>query len=170
MKMKYFCLLLILFFLAPLIEAQESKTYKNDLSVPKEKDFSLGLIIGSPTGATAKYWTSRRNAIDFALGTPFDSDVNFHFSGDYLWHFPILANLPGDLPFYTGFGARLRSINKPKESTKIDFGPRLPIGIAFLPTHVPLEFFAEIGLVVVFIPKGELNIDGGVGLRYRFGG
>lgn len=37
-------------------------------SVAQERRFGLGVIIGEPTGVSAKLWTSPVNAFDFGLG------------------------------------------------------------------------------------------------------
>jgi len=37
-------------------------------SVAQERGFGLGVIIGEPTGISAKLWTSPVNAFDFGLG------------------------------------------------------------------------------------------------------
>lgn len=139
-----------------------------EVSAPRPGDLALGLILGAPTGASVKYWTNRRGAVDGALGFPFDSDVKLDLHSDYLWHFPLQANVPGQLPVYVGVGGRLRSIDKPQYSQKVDFGVRLPVGIEFSPNKLPLDFFAELAPVIVFTPEGRLDLDGGVGVRYRF--
>lgn len=151
------------------MQLAHAQTEKTSASVSKPGDLALGLILGSPTGVSLKYWTSRRGAVDAALGFPFDSDIRFNVHSDYLWQFPINANVPGELPFYVGVGGRLRAIDRRKHSQKIDFGIRIPVGLEFSPRNVPLNFFAELAPVIVFTPSGELNLDGGIGIRYRFG-
>lgn len=138
------------------------------IASPKSGDLMLGLIVGSPTGVSGKYWTSKRGAVDAALGFPFDSDVRFNFHTDYLYHFPISANVPGTLPFYVGAGARLRALDKENSNDNADFGIRVPLGLEFIPSSVPLEFFAEIAPVIVIAPRGDVNLDGGAGIRYKF--
>ena len=132
-------------------------------------ELGAGLILGAPTGLSVKYWMPKNQALDAGLGFPFDSDVQFSFHTDYLWQIPTGANVPGELPFYMGLGLRLRAVDRPDETQKIDFGFRIPVGLEFSPRNVPLNFFAELAPVVVFIPKGKLDLDGGVGVRYRFG-
>lgn len=151
-----------------IVSAAEKGTQA--VQVSKSGDLAIGLVLGSPTGISLKYWTASKSAFDAALGLPFDSDVKFHFHADYLWHAPTNANVPGEMPFYIGLGGRLRAIDKSDETSKIDFGLRIPVGLEFIAKNVPLDVFAEIAPVVVFIPKGTLNLDGGIGIRYRFGG
>ena len=161
------CLVLVQF-----VKAEEvSKTQRQEKirAVSQAGDLAAGLILGSPTGLSVKYWTGRTNALDAVLGFPFDSDVKLNFHMNYLWQFPISANVPGELPFYIGLGARLRSIDKPNQTQKVDFGVRIPIGLEFSPQNVPLNFFAELAPVIVFTPSGAVNVDAGIGIRYRFG-
>lgn len=138
---------------------------------PKSKaapgGLALGLILGSPTGISAKYWVRRARAADAALGFPFADDGKFSFHTDYLFLFPIEAQTPGKLSFYAGAGARLRSIDRPRESAKVDFGLRIPMGAAYEPKSIPFEFFAEVVPVIVFVPKGAFHFDGGIGARYK---
>src|SRR3989344_530623 len=89
---------------------------------PKKGDMEFGLLVGSPTGLSFKYRSAPNQAIKAGLGFPFDSDVKFDFHTDYTFQFPIRNNLKGELPFYMGLGGRLRSINKSRESQKVDFG------------------------------------------------
>ena len=37
-------------------------------SLAQQRKFGLGVIIGEPTGLSAKLWTSSVNAFDFGLG------------------------------------------------------------------------------------------------------
>ncbi len=37
-------------------------------AVAQDRDFGIGVIIGEPTGISAKLWTSPVNALDFGLG------------------------------------------------------------------------------------------------------
>jgi hypothetical protein len=137
-------------------------------TTPKSGDLGLGIMLGSPTGVTGKYWLSTITALDGGLGFPFDSDVRLNFNADYLYHFPIHGNIPGFLPFYIGAGARLRALDKERSNDKADFGIRIPLGLEFIPSGVPLDFFAEIAPAIVVAPRGDVGLDGVVGIRYKF--
>ena len=43
-------------------------------SAAQERDLGLGVIIGEPTGISAKLWTSPVNALDFGLGWSYGGD------------------------------------------------------------------------------------------------
>ena len=49
-----------------------------------------------------------------------------------------------------------------------NFGMRLPIGISFLTSNEPLEFYAEVAPVVQLLTSIGIDIDGAVGVRIYF--
>ena len=147
----------------------------------------LGVELGQPFGISAKYWVSDQAAIDGGLGGHYghhahhycdddfyyrhgyyddgcsDSYVRLDLHSDFLWHFDLPANLPGRLPVYIGAGARLIT-------PYTEVGLRIPLGITYLFDNVPIDLFAEIVPVFVFAPYAAGDLDGGVGIRFYFGG
>ena len=67
-------------------------------------DFGAGVILGNPTGATAKLWLTDSQALDAGLG--FSTGLALY--GDYLWHSWKVLPQPsqGKLPVYLGLGAQ----------------------------------------------------------------
>lgn len=136
---------------------------------PKSGDLSLGVILGSPSGLSIKYWFNMSNAFDIGLGVPFYSDVKFSIHGDFHWFFPA-ANFPiGSMGFYLGMGGRVRALRY-KSGSSADFGIRIPLGFDFFARSNSLNAFAEVVPVAVLAPKTELGLDGVIGIRYRFSG
>lgn len=134
------------------------------------EDLGVGIMIGSPTGLSAKYWMNSKMAIDGALGASLESDVKFHIHGDFLLQVPLrIKDVPGSVPLYLGIGPRIRVIDKKRHSQKVEFGFRLPVGLEYNPSTLPLNFFLELAPVLVATPEGGVSLDGAVGLRYRFG-
>ncbi len=129
----------------------------------------LGVIIGSPTGFSLKFWQGRRNALDLALAWNFSNDY-FHIHGDYLYHFPI--HLEGasvsTLLWYLGVGGMLKFKSNARDDNKTAFGFRGVAGIEFIPPQIPLDIFAEIAPVMNIIENTDLELEGGVGIRYTF--
>ena len=90
-------------------------------SVAQERKFGLGLIIGEPTGISAKLWTSNENAFDFGLGWSvggnrigkYDGSYNggsrVHFHMDYLWHSFEAVHSTERFPLYYGIGGRINT-------------------------------------------------------------
>lgn len=134
------------------------------------EDVGVGLMVGSPTGLSAKYWMNRKMAFDTGIGASLEGDVNFHIHGDFLMQVPLpVKEAPGQVPLYMGIGPRIRIIDKKQHSSKVEFGIRLPIGVEFNPNSLPLNFFVELAPVLVATPEGGVSLDGAVGVRYRFG-
>jgi hypothetical protein len=127
-------------------------------------DISAGIILGEPTGLTAKWWTSGTQAYDLAIAWSTGRNDRFHIHGDYLIHRPdIIAVDQGKLPLYYGVGARVGIANQS------DLGVRIPLGIAYhFDTH-PVEVFFEIVPVFNLIPGTSFDANGGFGVRYSFG-
>lgn len=127
-------------------------------------DVSAGIILGEPTGLTAKWWRSNTQAYDLAIAWSTGSDDRLHLHANYLMHRPDLIVVDnGKLPLYYGVGAR---VGIAKES---ELGIRIPLGIAYhVETH-PVEVFFEIVPVFNLIPGTAFDANGGFGVRYSFG-
>lgn len=126
----------------------------------KSGDFGAGVIIGNPTGATAKLWLTDSQALDAGLGF----STNLAIYGDYLWHGWKVVPQPteGRLPVYLGLGAQFRTVS-PHE-----FGLRTVAGIAYWLPRNPVEIFLEIVPVFRLTPSNSVGLDAGIGLRYYF--
>lgn len=131
----------------------------------QDKGFGLGIIIGEPTGISAKYWTTESNAFDFGLAYSFVqkfSAISIH--ADYLYHNFNVIKSDYRFPIYYGFGARIRFVNDSDNS----LGARGVIGIAWLNNNLPLDIFFEVVPVFNLIPATSLNLDMALGARYYF--
>ncbi len=129
----------------------------------QEKGFGLGVILGDPTGVSAKYWLSQRNAIDGALAWSFRRSGFFHVHADYLWHFPDAIHSSERFVPYVGPGVRLGA-----GKGKGVFGIRIAAGMAYLPHGAPLDIFAELAPVVDLAPSTEASCNIGLGIRFFF--
>lgn len=127
------------------------------------KEASVGVVLGEPIGATAKFWLDDRLAFDLGAGL---SDGNAGFWGDILWHDWGLLPRPADgkLGAYLGAGPQIRA----GDDTR--FGIRTIIGVSWKLATRPLEFFAEAGPLFRLTQGGQLDAVGGVGLRFSFAG
>lgn len=144
----------------------------NAFAVRGSGDQGYGVMVGNPTGLSAKFWTTNRWAIDGAVGiarSEFDlhATVLYHHynwveqTGSFGKIFKGLT-ARGELPFYFGAGPRLLF-----EDDK-EFGIRLPVGLSFLPHDSRLETFIEIAPVVRFTQDFGFNGDYAIGIRYYF--
>ncbi len=143
---------------------------------PQGKGFGLGLILGEPSGLSLKNWFTVDQAVQAHLSFDF-SDEAFALLVDYLYHFDIarLGTSGVELPVYVGIGGKVLVDADDKDDHHADnddgsvgLGVRIPLGLAILPTKLPLEFFLEVGLGLRVIPATHADIDGGLGVRYYF--
>ncbi len=131
--------------------------------------YSLGVMIGDPTGISGKYDLPKNQAIDAGLTWSQGSRGGTEIHGD------LLQILPGhvsagetDLDLYYGIGARMIMINGGDDKNKIALGPRAPLGLLHQLKDPSVEFFGELALILDLIPGIRADIDLGVGARYRF--
>ncbi len=145
-------------------------------SMAQERGFGLGVIIGEPTGISAKLWTSSVNAFDFGLGWSFGGDrigkyngyydggrrVDFHL--DYLWHSFSAIHSSERFPLYYGFGGRMNSGAGYEGSVAV----RGVFGIAWLPQNTPIDVFLEVVPSLQLTSSTGFGFDAGIGARYFF--
>jgi hypothetical protein len=126
----------------------------------KAGDIGAGVILGNPTGGTAKLWLSDSQALDAGVG--FSTRLSVY--GDYLWHGWQVLPQPseGKLPVYLGLGAQFRTV-APNE-----LGLRTVAGIAYWLPRNPVELFFEVVPVFRLYPGNSVGLDAGIGLRYYF--
>jgi hypothetical protein len=119
----------------------------------------LGVIIGEPTGVSAKFWTSGRSAVDLGVAWSLGESGNMHVHSDYLWHFWTNSGVA----FYAGLGGRLLFDND------TEFAARIPIGMQFNIAR-RLGVFFELAPTLPIMPETEsdFDINGGAGVRLRF--
>ena len=164
MKHFYFAVIaLYIFFAAQVSTAQERK-------------FGLGIILGEPTGISAKLWTSDQNAFDFGLGWSiggdrigkYDGDYNggsrVHFHMDYLWHSFDAIHATERFPLYYGIGGRINTGAGYNSSAAV----RGVFGIAWLPRETPIDIFLELVPSLQITSSTGFAIDAGLGARYFF--
>jgi hypothetical protein len=147
-------------------------------------NFGLGIIIGSPTGLSAKYYLTegKGHAIDAALGLATLGNHGIHIHVDYLWHPLVLAREESfDLAMYVGLGGRLLDHDRGRNSDDhFHVGLRGPVGLVFdfLRGGVPIDVFVEVALVLDFVldddngrgdeDEIDLDLNAGIGARYYF--
>lgn len=133
--------------------------------VAQQKEFGLGIIIGSPSGFSAKYFLNSTEAIDFGMGYAFsgkNNTTNFH--ADYLIHNSNVIKTEYQLPLYYGIGGRM----KIRHNAASRIGVRGVLGITYYPVQIPIDIFLEVVPVFNIIPSTELDMEAGLGFRYYF--
>jgi hypothetical protein len=164
MLKKMFCLVILLVLGSgfSLLKAQYA---------PENKKFGFGIIIGDPTGGTAKLWLNRENALAFSLGSSFFGSPRIGV--DYLWHFNAfetdIINLyagPGGV-IGIGEGDGFWYKNKfVRTNHKPGLAARGVFGINLVPRRTPLEIFVEFGVLLAIVPDFESAVDAAIGIRF----
>lgn len=139
--------------------------------------FGVGVVIGEPTGLSAKLYLQDDQAIQAALAL---STVvgGFQVHADYLFHPFILEEREAfTLPAYVGPGVRLLQHGAGRDGDD-DFrlGVRAVAGILFDFKAVPLDVFAEVAAIGQYTFGSDsdsvngfgLALNGGIGARYYF--
>ena len=127
--------------------------------------FGLGLMLGEPSGLSAKAWLSPTMAIDAGVAFTFWQGLTPAVHADLLFHnFRLVHVMSGSLPFYIGVGARARI-----KANDLRLGVRVPLGMEYLMARSPFGLFAEIAPIVDFTPKIRFDGSIAVGFRYYFG-
>jgi hypothetical protein len=141
------------------VTAQESQ------SLPQDKTFGIGLMVGEPTGASLKWWLSDVSAIDAVVGVSLDDDADFAAHADYVYHFNDLVQLDRNrMPVYIGAGPRFKVRDRRDDL----FGIRAVGGVAYIFDDIPVDVFFEAGPVFDVSPDFEVRFTAGVGARYWF--
>jgi hypothetical protein len=122
----------------------------------------LGVILGEPTGLSAKMWTSKTTAIDGAAAWSLAGDGYIHLHADVLVHSFAIKVDKGELPIYIGLGARILLADNP------GVGVRVPLGIAYHFASAPFDAFLEIAPILDLLPATGYSTNGAIGLRYYF--
>ena len=134
------------------------------VSLAQNRGFGLGVIIGEPTGISAKLWTSPINAFDFAIGWSTTGGRQTDFHMDYLWHSFNTIHSSERFPLYYGFGGRI--ITGPSNNGSV--AVRGVFGIAWLPHNTPIDIFLELVPSLQLTPGTGFGIDAGIGARFFF--
>jgi len=129
----------------------------------QDKNFGLGIILGEPTGVSAKLWTSSENAFDFAAAWSFKGHGHLLLQADYVWHiFRLIPVSSGKLPFYVGVGGRVVLADDPL------IGVRVPLGLDYMFSNAPVDIFVELVPILDLAPETDFDFGGGIGARYWF--
>lgn len=131
--------------------------------------FGIGIIVGEPTGLSAKKWLSRSNAIDAGLAWSLNENARIQLHGDYLYHRVYLFETDSareHVPVYFGVGGRVRFAEEGRDD---QLGVRFPLGVGKTLSNAPIEFFLEIVPILDLVPATSFDLNGALGARYYFG-
>lgn len=136
--------------------------------------FGLGIVLGEPTGLSAKWFVNPRHA--FQLGVDFSFvDDSVYLGLDYLRHFPNIFNSRTVLG-YVGIGGSISVFDNHDHKHKHDHDHdgagrlklRVPFGLAWMPRDPSIDVFIELVPLVRIVPDLEPGLAAGIGVRYWF--
>ncbi|MDT8324883.1 MAG: hypothetical protein RRA94_12280 [Bacteroidota bacterium] len=148
---------------------------------PMGRDFGIGFSVGEPTAVSARFWISRANSWDLALGS--SAVGNPHIHADYLWHFNDAFNsriftLYAGVGGIVGFGDKDRGIfirfkgDKDKDRWYYDDDTDMAVaakgvfGLNVIPRNTPLDIFLELNPVLGISPGFGFDIQPALGIRF----
>lgn len=122
--------------------------------------YELGVIIGEPTGISAKQNLDDNKAIDAAVAWSFSGEKSLNLHSDYLWfRNDVFTVEKGRLPLYYGLGARV------KFEDKSLIGARFPLGLQYFFKCERFTIFAEITPILDLIPDMDVSVNAAIGFR-----
>jgi hypothetical protein len=150
------------------------------------RTFGLGIVLGDPTGLSAKFWVGPTNSIDAGLGffgygfndrcwtdasgTHCDS-YGYHdgtLNMDYLWQSNIVRGT-AQLDWHIGAGGRAVWYGGCNGDC-FALAARMPVGLDLMFTNPSfLEVFFELAPAFYIVPGFDFEIEGGLGVRFYFG-
>lgn len=177
----------IFILLAALALFAGARTANAGTEVGYARKFGLGVVIGDPTGLSAKLWIAPTNALDFGLGfwgygfndrcyrDDNGNTVCDHFSYhngtinvDYLWQSNIIRGT-AQLDWHVGVGGRLNFYGGGCAHDCFAAAGRAPIGLDLMFNNPNfLEVFFEIAPAFYVVPGFGFDIEGGLGVRFYF--
>lgn len=151
-KMKKFCIIVIsiLMLIGNILFANGQR-------------IGVGMIIGEPTGISAKIWMENNVSFDAAAAWSVGDYDFFNFHIDYLFHkYDIINYEEGTFPIYFGVGGKVIL----KDESEV--GIRFPLGIEYIFDDLPLDIFIELAPILNVLPGTSFRFDGAIGIRYFF--
>jgi hypothetical protein len=147
------------------------------------RNFGLGIQVGSPSGFTGKYWVGNANALDFGFGfwgyqwgyCNQNGDgcnagyQNYSFHMDYLWQSNLVKSTV-QLDWHIGVGGRAIVWSGGGNTTNAAIGVRMPVGLDLMFARPNfLEVFFEIAPSLYLTPglNGPL-LEPALGVRFYF--
>lgn len=132
---------------------------------PSSERLGIGLILGEPTGLSAKYYFTETVALDGAVGWSFHHETDLHLHADALWHTHDLFDASeGRGSLYYGVGGRVKFRHRAEDRV----GVRVPVGVSFKFDRAPVDLFVEVAPVLDVAPSSRGSFTAGIGARFWF--
>lgn len=129
--------------------------------------FGAGVVIGSNTGVSVALRLTDVNTIQASFGWSFVDSKGLSVTADYLFHFDDILSIQGTvIPVYLGVGGK--AYIPFSDNGDFTLGARVPVGLRWLFTSVPVEVFVEVAPGLKLYPKTAGIFDVGLGGRWYF--
>jgi hypothetical protein len=154
--MRYFiyCFLISLFLISAPNDAKS-----------QSGDFGLGIILGEPTGISAKVNMGSSAFVGGVAWSFAGRNSRLHMHLDYVFqNFDLINVDKGKMGFYYGIGGRILM----RENADNLIGVRFPVGLNYFFESNPFELFIEIAPIFDLAPKTDFSGNSGFGFRYYF--
>ena len=149
---------ILLFMAVLLLLASASPLFSQEGDI-----VGAGIILGEPTGISAKVWFEKGLAADAAVAWSFLGDSSLYVHGNFLYHFKVLNT--GADNFITPYVSARAAF---RFEDYLNVGLRVPVGVSWLLNAAPVEVFAEIAPGVGLVPETDLELGVGLGARFYF--
>lgn len=147
-------------------QPQASTSGMSSLADDYAGKFGVGILLGEPTGLSAKYWLNDTVAIDGAAGWSYYDNSQFYLHSDLLFHnFDLIPVSKGKMGVYLGGGAFVRFRDEHHDN---EAGVRVPVGLDYLFENAPVDIFVEFAPGMDLTPSTRADFSGGIGIRYWF--
>lgn len=136
-----------------------------------DSGFGLGLILGDPSGLSARIATGPANSVNLIAGWdlgPYHRRCcgdggDLYIGADYVWYnYNLIHVNQGRLPIYYGAGVNAFIANNSSA------GIRAVVGLEYQFAQAPFDLFLEVGPGINLIPNTNGNVSGGFGARFFF--
>jgi hypothetical protein len=138
-------------------------------------DVGIGFALGSPTGLTLKWYTTRSQALDLLVGEMWHDGWDAHgvtFSADYLFDLGTFAKgSVARADFYLGPGVNVWAWGGYYDHWHDHWGysyfaVEMPIGASVMFNRAPVEIFFELAPMLVVADYPWFGMGGSLGLRF----
>jgi hypothetical protein len=137
-------------------------------STAQESGLGIGIMVGEPSGLSAKKWINSFNAIDAGMGWSFSENGSLHLHADYLYHNYDLIKISGaKIPLYFGIGGRFK-FKGDENSVGNSIGVRVPVGVSYQFSNAPFDAFVEVVPILDLSPDTRMSFNSAIGIRYYF--
>lgn len=133
-------------------------------------DGAVGVVLGDPTGLSGRLGLDGNYSLNGALAYAAGGRSGVYVHGTYIRDkartFAIENS--GPIEMYYGLGLRVIAIDSGKYDGDVLVGPRAPLGLAYNINNPNLEIFGELSVALDLVPRTDVDLDVGVGVRIRF--